>query len=289
MRKKIIAGNWKMNNTKAEAKELVKNISSLLAFSFNNKNPECDIVFCVPFTAIAAVRGELEKLSEYSCPAQCQEVFAGFSYEETLHKLFGAEFIEKFFIHIGAQNVSWADKGAFTGEISADMLLELGVEYVIVGHSERRAMFNESDQTVFLRAKQALIKGLIPIVCIGETKEQRQQNLTEKVLALQINGSLGGFSADEIEKLVIAYEPVWAIGTGLTATDGQAEDAICFIRNEIEKRFGLLVSEKVRILYGGSMNAKNAKGLLSMKNIDGGLIGGASLIAEDFVRIIESV
>lgn len=206
-----------------------------------------DVVLCVPFTDIAAaVRSAADG------------------------------------VKIGAQNVSWADKGAFTGEISADMLIEAGAEYVIIGHSERRAYFGETDESVNQRLKKAHEKGLKPIVCVGETLAEREDNLTEKVLFRQIERGLEGLSGDDVTRTVIAYEPVWAIGTGKTASPSDADATIAFIRKTVRDKFGC----DVRILYGGSMNAANAAELLAMPNIDGGLIGGASLKPADFTQII---
>lgn len=236
MRRRIIAGNWKMNMTKAEAKAFM---NEFLAIS----KGECETVLCVPFTDIHRV------------------------YKLALDS----------FVKVGAQNVAWADKGAFTGEISAEMLKEVGAEYVIIGHSERRAYFGETDETVNMRLKQALKCGLKPIVCVGETLEQREAGKTEEVLAEQIKKGLDGIN----EEVIIAYEPVWAIGTGRTATPEMANETIGFIRKKAEAIVG-----EISVLYGGSMNAANAQSLLDMPEIDGGLIGGASLKPKDFAAII---
>ncbi|MBO7377411.1 MAG: triose-phosphate isomerase [Clostridia bacterium] len=245
MRKPIIAGNWKMNKTAKEAVELVTALKPLV------ENAECDVVVCVPFTDICAVAGAIEGSN----------------------------------IHLGAQNVHFADHGAFTGEISADMLLEAGVEYVIIGHSERRQYFGETDETVNKRTLAALAKGLKPIVCVGESLEERETGKTEQVLKTQIVNGLKDI--EDITKVVIAYEPIWAIGTGKTATAEQANETIGFIRKTIAETFCPKCAEKVRIQYGGSMNAKNAHELMSMPEIDGGLIGGASLKAEDFSIVVK--
>ena len=245
MRKPIIAGNWKMNKTAAEAKELVNELKPLV------KDAECDVVVCVPFTDIYAV----------------------------------AEAVKGSNIRLGAQNVHFADHGAFTGEISADMLLEAGVEYVIIGHSERRQYFGETDETVNKRTLTALAKGLKPIVCVGESLEERETGKTEAVLKAQIVNGLK--DVEDITKVVVAYEPIWAIGTGNTATAEQANETIAFIRKTIAENFCPKCAEKVRIQYGGSMNAKNAHELMSMPEIDGGLIGGASLKAEDFSIVVK--
>lgn len=245
MRKPIIAGNWKMNKTAAEAKELVNELKPLV------KDAECDVVVCVPFTDIYAV----------------------------------AEAVKGSNIRLGAQNVHFADHGAFTGEISADMLLEAGVEYVIIGHSERRQYFGETDETVNKRTLTALAKGLKPIVCVGESLEERETGKTEAVLKAQIVNGLK--DVEDITKVVVAYEPIWAIGTGKTATAEQANETIAFIRKTIAENFCPKCAEKVRIQYGGSMNAKNAHELMSMPEIDGGLIGGASLKAADFSIVVK--
>ena len=245
MRKPIIAGNWKMNKTAAEAVELVNSLKPLV------KDAECDVVVCVPFTDIYAV----------------------------------AEAVKGSNIHLGAQNVHFADHGAFTGEISADMLIEAGVEYVIIGHSERRQYFGETDETVNKRTLTALAKGLKPIVCVGESLEERETGKTENVLKQQIVNGLK--DVEDITKVVIAYEPIWAIGTGKTATAEQANETIGFIRKTVAETFCPKCAEKVRIQYGGSMNAKNAHELMSMPEIDGGLIGGASLKAEDFSIVVK--
>ena len=245
MRKPIIAGNWKMNKTRAEAVALVEELKPLV------KDAECDVVVCVPFTDIYAV----------------------------------AEAVKGTNIHLGAQNVHFAASGAYTGEISADMLLEAGVEYVIIGHSERRQYFGETDETVNKRTLTALEKGLIPIVCVGESLEERETGKTEDVLKTQIVNGLK--DVEDVTKLVIAYEPIWAIGTGKTATSEQANETIAFIRKVVAETFCPKCAEKVRIQYGGSMNAKNAHELMSMPEIDGGLIGGASLKAVDFSIVVK--
>ena len=244
MRKAIIAGNWKMNLTPSQGVALVNELKPLVL------DADCDVVVCVPATDIDAV-GKAIKGSN---------------------------------IKLGAENVHFADNGAYTGEISADMLLELGVEYVVIGHSERRQYFNETDETVNKRTLQALKKGLIPIVCIGETLEERETTKTEEVLYTQIVNGLKG--VDDLTKLVIAYEPVWAIGTGKTATSEQANETIGFIRKTLAQIFCENCASKVRIQYGGSMKPSNAKELMAMQEIDGGLIGGASLKAEEFAKIV---
>ena len=244
MRKPIIAGNWKMNKTPVEGANLVNELKPLVA------DAECDVVVCVPATDIYAV----------------------------------AEAVKGSNIHLGAQNVHFAESGAYTGEISADMLLALGVEYVIIGHSERRQYFGETDETVNKRTLTALNKGLIPIVCIGETLEERETGKTEEVLRRQVVEGLKG--VEDLTKLVIAYEPVWAIGTGKTATSEQANETIGFIRKTLADLFCPHCAAEVRIQYGGSMKPGNAKELMAMEEIDGGLIGGAALKAADFSAIV---
>ena len=246
MRKPIIAGNWKMNKTPEEAKELVTALVPLV------KDAKCDVVICPPFVDLCAVK----------------PIIAGTN------------------IHLGVQNIHWAEKGAFTGEISADMLKAHGVEYAIVGHSERRQYFGETDATVNQRAKAAIAAGITPIICVGESLEQRESGVTNAVVSGQTKAALDGIEAKDVETLVIAYEPIWAIGTGKTATKEDANATIAVIRGAIAEVYGKDVAEKVRIQYGGSMNPTNASELMSMPEIDGGLIGGASLKAEDFSRVV---
>ena len=247
MRKPIIAGNWKMNKTNMEAKEFIGKLKPLI------KPHDCEVVICAPFTICATLKKAVKGTG----------------------------------IKIGAQNVHFAKNGAYTGEISVDMLKELNVEYVIIGHSERRQYFNETDETVNLRTKAALSGGLKVIVCIGETLSERESGKTSDVLLKQITGGLKDLTKDDFKKLVIAYEPVWAIGTGKTATAADADETIAYIRKVIGKQFSKPVANNLRIQYGGSMNVKNVKELMSMENIDGGLIGGASLVAEDFAKLID--
>ncbi len=246
MRKAIIAGNWKMNMTPSEAKTLVSALIPLAA------DAKCEVVICPPFVDLAAVK----------------PLLAGTN------------------IHLGAQNVHWAEKGAFTGEISAKMLLELGVEYVIIGHSERRQYFGETDETVNKRVKAAVAAGLIPIICVGESLAQREQGVTDAVVTVQTVAALKDLEAETVQKLVIAYEPIWAIGTGKTATSADADATIAVIRSAVAGVFGEGTAEAVRIQYGGSMNPKNATELMAMPQIDGGLIGGASLKADDFSKVL---
>ena len=246
MRKPIIAGNWKMNKTPAEAKELVAALVETV------KDADCDVVVCVPATNFAAVKEAAEGSN----------------------------------IKLGAQNVHFAASGAYTGELSADMLKACGVEYVVIGHSERRQYFGETDKTVNLRAKAAVAAGLVPIICVGEMKDEREAGYTDILVEYQTLMALHGLTEDEIKNVVIAYEPVWAIGTGLTATDEQANETIGVIRKAIERKYGKDVADTVRIQYGGSMNPKNVKGLMAQPEIDGGLIGGASLKAPDFTAVV---
>ena len=247
LRKPIIAGNWKMNNTIAETEALVKDLIPLVA------DAKCDVVICTPYTDLA----------------KAVELTKGTN------------------IKVGAENVHWAEKGAFTGEISARMLVELGVEYVIIGHSERRQYFGETDASVNMRTKAALAAGLIPIVCVGETLEQREKNRTKAVIRKQINGAFADIPEEDAKKIVVAYEPVWAIGTGKTATDEQAQETIKNIRGMIAHLYGRKFANRLRIQYGGSMNPKNVAGLMAQPDIDGGLIGGASLKAEDFSKVVK--
>ena len=248
VRKAIIAGNWKMNKTPSEAKALLEEIAPLV------KDAGCEVVACVPYvdlaTAIEATKGTN--------------------------------------IKIGAENCHWAESGAFTGEISTAMLKEIGVEYVVIGHSERRQYFGETDETVNKRTKAALAAGLKPIVCVGELLWERECDITNEVIARQIKLDLWDVTPEEMANVVIAYEPVWAIGTGKTATAEQAEEVCEFIRMCLKAKYGLEVASGVTIQYGGSMNDKNAAELLSKTNVDGGLIGGASLVAEKFAAIVDA-
>ena len=247
MRKPIIAGNWKMNNTIAEAQKLIGELKPLVA------DAAAEVVICVPYTAIQ----------------KAAELTAGSN------------------IAVGAENVAWADKGAFTGEISAAMLKEVGATYVIIGHSERRQMFGETDETVRARTAQALKNGLKPIVCVGELLSERESGKTEEVVRRQTEGAFAGLTAADMESVVIAYEPVWAIGTGKTATAEQANETIAYIRSVVKNMFGAQVANALRIQYGGSMNPANATALMAQPDIDGGLIGGASLKAEDFAKVVK--
>ena len=248
MRTKIVAGNWKMNKTASEAAALIEEIKKEVAGI-----SKVEVVVCPPFTdlkdAAAACAGSNVKL--------------------------------------GAQNVHWATSGAFTGEISADMLKDLGVEYVIIGHSERRQFFGETDATVNTRTKAALAAGLIPIVCVGETLEERDAGKMESVVVGQLKAGLADVG-DGLSKVVIAYEPVWAIGTGRTATPAQAQEVHALIRRTLAEVAPGDIANSVRIQYGGSMKPENAKELMSQPDIDGGLIGGAALKADSFAAIIKA-
>ena len=245
MRKPIIAGNWKMNMTPSQAKELVTDLIPLV------KDAACDVVVCPPYVDIALV----------------------------------AELVKGTNIQVGAQNIHWAEKGAFTGEISAAMLKEAGAAYAIIGHSERRQYFGETDATVNSRTKAALAAGIVPIICVGESLEQREKGETDAVVSGQVKADLADIPGEAVAGLVIAYEPIWAIGTGKTATDEQANETIGLIRETIASLYGQAVADQVRIQYGGSMNPKNVKGLMAQPQIDGGLIGGASLKAADFAQV----
>ncbi len=242
-RKPFIAGNWKMNMTVASGTKLIADLKPLV------KEAKCDVCLCVPAILIPA----MVKAAKGSK------------------------------IKIGAENLHWAASGAYTGEISAEMLKDYGVKYVIIGHSERRQYFGENNDTVNMRTLTALKNELTPIVCIGETLTERTNGETENVLTRQLEFGLHG--VEDVKQIVIAYEPVWAIGTGQTATDEQAQETIKFIRKKLSKMFGVKEANRVRILYGGSMNAGNCKGLMAQPDIDGGLIGGASLKL-DFAKIV---
>ena len=247
-RKAIIAGNWKMNKTPNQAKELLTAIIPAV------KNADCEVIACVPYVDLS-VAIEVTKGSN---------------------------------VKIGAENCHWAESGAFTGEISTGMLKEMGVEYVVVGHSERRQYFGETDETVNKRTKAALSAGLKPIVCVGELLWERECDITEEVIARQIKLDLFDVSKEDVKNTVIAYEPVWAIGTGKTATADQAEEVCAFIRATLTKLYDKETADAVTIQYGGSMNDGNADELLSKTNVDGGLIGGASLVAEKFAAIVKA-
>ncbi len=246
-RRRIVAGNWKMNKTPSEAVALVNELKPLVA------NDDVDVVYCVPAVDIVPV----------------------------------VEAVKGTNVKVGAENLYTEDKGAYTGEISADMLVDAGVEYVVIGHSERREYFNETDEFLNKKVKKAIEKGLTPILCCGETLEQREMGVTMDWIRLQIKSDLAGVAASDVAKLVIAYEPIWAIGTGKTATSDQAEEVCAGIRECVAEMYDQATADAVRIQYGGSVNAGNAKELFSKPNIDGGLVGGASLKA-DFGDIVNA-
>ena len=248
-RKTIIAGNWKMNKTASETRAFADELKSLLP-----KTKWCDVVVCVPSADLStAVRAFKDSR-----------------------------------IAVGAQNVYFEKSGAYTGEVSADMLADLGVKYVIIGHSERRALFGETDSIVNKKVHAALDAGLCPIICVGESLEQREMGVTMELIALQLKSALAGVSADQVRRCVIAYEPIWAIGTGKTATGAQAAEVCTFIRATIRSVYGARIARSVTVQYGGSMKGENAGELLSHEDIDGGLIGGASLKPEQFIAIIHA-
>lgn len=246
MRKKVIAGNWKMNMLPNEAISMITNLTPLV------KDSENEVILCVPYT-------------------------------DLFYSLLTAQGTN---IKIGAQNMHFEEKGAYTGEVSGKMLKSIGVEYVIIGHSERRLLFNETDETVNKKIKAAFANGLKPIVCVGETLEEREKGLAFEVITTQTQKALDGLSAEQVENTIIAYEPIWAIGTGKTATSVDANIACRKIREKITEIYGQNSGNRVIIQYGGSMKPENAKELLEMSDIDGGLIGGASLKAETFEKIV---
>lgn len=245
MGKYIIAGNWKMNKLPSETYDFVKEVAAATA------GASCEVVCCTPFVCLA--------------PA--------------------IEAAKGTHVKIGAENLHFEDKGAYTGEVSADMLKDMGVDYVIIGHSERREYFAETDETVNKKVKKALEKGLLPILCCGESLEQREAGITMDLITIQIKKAFAGVSAADAKKVVVAYEPIWAIGTGKTATDEQAEEVCGAIREVLAKLYDKTTADAITIQYGGSMNAGNCAGLLAKPNIDGGLIGGASLKSADFAVI----
>lgn len=248
LRKAVIAGNWKMNKTPAETEEIISAMKPLVA------DAGCDVVLCVPYIDIFAAQAAAKGSN----------------------------------IKIGAENCHWAESGAFTGEVAAPMLKAIGVDYVIIGHSERRQYFGETDVTVNQRVRAALDSGLTVILCVGETLTQREQGVTDEVVRLQTKIALGGVSAAELKNIIIAYEPVWAIGTGKTATADQANEVNHVIRVVVSELYSKEAGDALTVQYGGSMNAKNAAELLSKEDVDGGLIGGASLKAEDFSVIVKA-
>ena len=248
-RKTIIAGNWKMNKTASETKKFAEELKRLLP-----RTKWCDVVVCVPAVNIPAAIKAFKDLR----------------------------------VSVGAENVFYEKSGAYTGEVSADMLKDLGVKYVIIGHSERRQYFGETDFTVNKKVAAALEAGLHPIICVGETLEQRELGITMELIALQLKSALAGVPAEKVRKCVIAYEPVWAIGTGKTTTAQQAAEVCTFIRTTIRHLYGARIARSVTVQYGGSMKPSNAAELLAQPDIDGGLIGGAALDPAQFVDIINA-
>lgn len=250
MRRKVIAGNWKMHKDLSESQNLI----SKLINELGKEDVNCDIIICPPFTSLSEAAGLVKNTK----------------------------------IKLGAQNMHFEDKGAFTGEVSAAMLKSVGCEYVILGHSERRAIFSESDEIINKKIKKALGSGLKPIFCIGETLHQRESGIMNDVLKRQVTEGLQYISKGEMEKVIIAYEPVWAIGTGVTATPQQAQEVHVYVRQLINNIFGEDTAEKLIIQYGGSVKPDNAGELLSQSDIDGALVGGACLEADSFLKIIKS-
>lgn len=248
LRRPVIAGNWKMNNTPEQTKALINAMKPLVA------NADCDVVLCVPFIDLYAA---MEAAADSN-------------------------------IKIGAENCHWAEKGAFTGEVSADMLKAAGVPYVIIGHSERRQYFGETDVTVRNRVRAALNAGLKVILCVGEVLAERKLGITEQIVCAQTEIALAGVSEEELNNVIIAYEPVWAIGTGETATPEQANEVCAVIRSLIARLYNKSAADRFVVQYGGSMNDANAAELLAQYDVDGGLIGGASLVAEKFSKIVEA-
>ncbi len=250
MRKNIVAGNWKMNKTLQEGVALAKELNEALA----NEKPNCDVVICTPFIHLASV----------------------------------AELVDSSKIGVGAENCADKASGAYTGEVSAAMVKSTGAGYVILGHSERRAYYGETNEILKEKVKLALENGLTPIFCIGEVLEEREAGKQNKVVYEQLAGSVYDLSAEDFGKIVLAYEPVWAIGTGKTATAAQAQEIHAYIRSTIVEKYGEEVAQNTSILYGGSCNASNAKELFSNPDVDGGLIGGASLAVDSFKGIIDA-
>ena len=247
MRKTIIAGNWKMNHTGAQVKSVLTELVADMALGVK---PEVVVAPVFPYleTAVQLTQGTA--------------------------------------VHIAAQNMHFEESGAYTGEVSPSMLVDIGVEYVIIGHSERRTYFNETDETVNLKVKAALAHDLIPIMCCGETLQQREQGEMQRFIEGQIEAGLAGISKEEVENIVIAYEPIWAIGTGKTATVEQAQEVCALIRRKLEALYDIKTADKISILYGGSVKSGNVGELTSSLDIDGGLVGGASLKADEFTKII---
>ncbi len=247
MRRAVMAGNWKMHKTAGETRAFIEAFKPLVA-----RSTHCDIVLCPPYTSLAAAAQALQGTN----------------------------------IALGAQDVQWERKGAFTGEVSPGMLVDTGCQYAIIGHSERRQFFHETDESVSRKLLAALDAGLTPIVCVGETLDERRANATDMVLTRQFLGAFSALTASQFSRIIIAYEPVWAIGTGQTATPEMAAEAHRFIRKRGEERFGTQEAQKLRILYGGSVKPDNVKGLMAQTEIDGALVGGASLEPASFAAIV---
>ena len=246
MRRKVIAGNWKMNKLPNEAIELIEKLTPLV------KDTNNEVIVCVPYVDLFYVLLQTQGTN----------------------------------IKVGAQNMHWEEKGAYTGEVSGEMLSKIGVEYVIIGHSERRAYFAETDETVNKKIKSALSYNLKPIVCVGESLEQRESGIAKDIITKQTELALQGIAPENLDNIIIAYEPIWAIGTGKTATKEDANESIKWIREKIVEIYGQQVADRVIIQYGGSVKSSNAKDLFEMTDIDGGLVGGASLDAEEFAKIV---
>lgn len=246
MRKKVIAGNWKMNMLPNEAMKFIEELTPLV------KDTKNEVIICVPYTDL---------------------------FYALLH-------VQGTNIKVGAQNMHWEEKGAYTGEVSGPMLKSIGVEYVIIGHSERRQYFAETDETVNKKIKAALSNELKPIVCVGETLDQREQGITNAIITNQVEKAFDGIEAKDLDKIIIAYEPIWAIGTGKTATKEDANNTIIEIRKKLSEIYGQNEADRVIIQYGGSVKSSNAKELFEMSDIDGGLVGGASLKADEFSKIV---
>lgn len=246
MRKKVIAGNWKMNMLPNEAMKFIEELTPLV------KDTKNEVIICVPYIDL---------------------------FYALLH-------VQGTNIKVGAQNMHWEEKGAYTGEVSGPMLKSIGVEYVIIGHSERRQYFAETDETVNKKIKAALLNELKPIVCVGETLEQREQGVTNAIITNQVEKAFDGIEAKDLDKIIIAYEPIWAIGTGKTATKEDANNTIIEIRKKLSEIYGQNEADRVIIQYGGSVKSSNAKELFEMSDIDGGLVGGASLKADEFSKIV---
>lgn len=250
MRQAIIAGNWKMHKTTLETAEFIKQFKPPV-----KGVTHCEIVLCPPFTSLELLAAELNGTN----------------------------------IALGAQNMHWEEKGAYTGEVSAAMLKAAGCKYVILGHSERREYFKESDEMINRKVKSALKAGLVPILCVGERLDQREAGTTRQVIETQVTGCLAGINSGDVSRMVIAYEPVWAIGTGKTASSKDAEEVTSYIRQVVKELVGLDAAEAIRIQYGGSVKPENAAELMAMANIDGALVGGASLDPTSFARIVNYI